>query len=141
VGFAEFDIGRTLLIRAKHDSELVQFLTEIVEEAGITTATFTVVGAVKRAKLGFYDQEKHEYCEIPVDSPHEIASCTGNVSLKDGKHFVHAHAVLSDRNGNTKAGHLIEATVFAAEIHLHELKGINLKREYDEETGLSLWTI
>jgi len=139
VGFAEFNLERNLLIRAKHDAELVKFITDIAEEAGITAATFTAVGAVKRAKLGFYDQKEHEYREITVDSPHEIASCTGNISLKDGKCFVHAHVVLSDRIGSAKAGHLIEATVFAAEIHLHELKGMNLKREYDEETGLSLW--
>jgi uncharacterized protein len=59
--------------------------------------------------------------------------------LKAGRPFVHAHAVLSDKNGRTMAGHLIEATVFAAEIHLIELKGMNLERELDEETGLFLW--
>jgi predicted DNA-binding protein with PD1-like motif len=139
VSFAEFDLKGNLLIRAKHDSDLVKFITELAEERGITTAAFAVIGAVKHAKLGFYDQEKHEYREITVDSPHEIASCTGNVSLTNGKPFVHAHVVLAGKNGNTKAGHLIEATVFAAEIHLHELKGMKLKREYDEETGLSLW--
>jgi hypothetical protein len=100
-----------------------------------------VIGAVKSAKLGFYDQEKHEYNEIIVDSPHEIATCIGNVSLKNGKPFVHAHAVLADKSGKTKAGHLIEATVFAAEIYLCELKGKKLAREHDEETGLSLWKI
>jgi predicted DNA-binding protein with PD1-like motif len=141
VSFAEFYLKGNLLIRAKYDSDLVNFITELVEDRGITTAAFAVIGAVKRAKLGFYDQEKHEYREIIVDSPHEIASCVGNVSLKNGKPFVHAHAVLAGKSGNTKAGHLIEATVFAAEIHLRELKGMKLKREHDEETGLSLWKI
>jgi predicted DNA-binding protein with PD1-like motif len=141
VSVAEFDLKRNLLIRAKHNSELVRFITELAENREITTAAFTVIGAVKRAKLGFYDQEKHEYHEIIVDSPHEIASCIGNVSSKNGKAFVHAHAVLADESGKTEAGHILEATVFAAEIYLRELKGKKLERVYDEETGLYLWKI
>ncbi len=128
-------------MRAEHDSNLVQFLTELAETKRITVATFTAIGALKRAKLGFYDQEKHEYREITLDSPHEIASCVGNISVKDERPFVHAHAVLADKNGNVKAGHLLEGVVFAAEVHLRELKGAKLERKYDKVTGLSLWDI
>jgi len=141
MGFAEFELGNFLLIRAEHDLDLIQFITEIVEKKGITVAAFTAIGALKRAKLEFYDQKKHEYRAIKVVSPQEIASCIGNVSVKNGKPFVHAHAVLADEEGNTKAGHLVEGTVFAAEIHLRELKGIKLERKHDEITNLSLWEI
>lgn len=102
-------------------------------------ATFLVIGAFKSTKIGSYDQEKHKYLEIVIDTPREIASCIGNISLKDGKPFVHAHVVLSDENGNTRAGHLFEGLVFAAEIHLQEFDGFKLERKHDEVTGLSLW--
>jgi len=138
---AEFNLERNLLIRAEHNSDLVQFITKIAEKRGITVAAFTAIGAVKHAKLGFYDQENRKYREITIDTPHEIASCIGNISLKDGKPFVHVHAVLAGEDGNTKAGHLIEATVFAAEVHLRELEGAKLERKRDEVTGLSLWNI
>ena len=137
--YAQFDVGRDFLLRAEHDSNLVQFVTELAEKKGIIAATFTAIGALKHAKLGFYDQEKHEYQEMTLDSPHEIASCVGNISVKDGRPFVHAHVVLADKNGNTKAGHLLEGIVFAAEVHLRELKGAKLERKYDKVTGLSLW--
>ena len=137
--YAKFDLGRNFLVRAEHNLDLVQFVTELAEKEGIIVAAFTAIGALKRAKLEFYDQEKHEYQEITLDSPHEIASCIGNISVKDGKPFVHAHAVLADKNGNTKAGHLLEGVVFAAEIHLRELKGTKLERKYDKVTDLSLW--
>jgi hypothetical protein len=65
----------------------------------------------------------------------------GNTSLKEDESFVHAHAVLADRNGNTKAGHLLEGRVFAAEIHLIELVGTKLVRKNDVITGLSLWDL
>ena len=141
MGFAEFNLKKNLLVRAEHDSDLVQFITKLAEDRGITTAEFTAIGALKRAKLGFYDQEKHRYHEIIVDSSREIASCIGNISVKNGKSIVHAHAVLAGEDGTTKAGHLIEGIVFAAEVHLRELKGTKLERKHDEETGLSLWDI
>jgi predicted DNA-binding protein with PD1-like motif len=138
---AEFNLERNLLVSAEHDSDLVQFVTELAEKKRINAAAFTAIGALKRAKLGFYDEEKHEYQEITVDSPQELASCIGNISIKDGKPFVHVHAVLADKDGNTKAGHLFEGIVFAAEIHLRELKGAKLERKYSETTKLSLWDI
>jgi hypothetical protein len=120
---------------------MINFVTEFAEKNAIMTATFTAIGALKCAKLGFYDQEKHEYLETLLSAPQEIASCVGNISLKEGKPFVHAHAVLADRKGNTKAGHLLEGKVFAAEVHLTELVGAKIVRKNDAVTGLSLWDI
>lgn len=138
---AEFEVGKFLLVRAEHNSDLIQLIPKLAEKKGIDMAAFTVIGALKRAKLEFYDQEKYEYREITINHPHEIASCVGNVSMKNGTPFVHAHAVLADENGDTKAGHLAEGIVFAAEIHLHELRGTTLERKHDSVTDLSLWEI
>jgi predicted DNA-binding protein with PD1-like motif len=137
--YVEFNPSRNFLVRVEHDSDLIQSVTELAEKEKIVVATFTAVGALKQAKLGFYNQDRHEYQEIRIDAPHEIACCVGNISIKDGRPFVHAHAVLADKNGNPKAGHLIEGTIFAAEVHLRELKGADLERKYDKVTGLSLW--
>jgi predicted DNA-binding protein with PD1-like motif len=137
----KLDVGKNFIVRAKHDSEIINFLSNTAKKHKITTAIFTAIGALKSAKLGFYDQDKHEYLENLLLAPQEIASCVGNVSLKDGEPFVHAHAVLADSNGNTKAGHLLEGRVFAAEVHLFELTGEKIVRRNDVVTGLSLWDI
>jgi predicted DNA-binding protein with PD1-like motif len=76
-----------------------------------------------------------------LSTPQEIATCVGNISMKEGEPFVHAHAVLADRNGNAKGGHLLEGKVFAAEVHLFELVGEKIVRRNDGVTGLSLWDI
>ena len=141
MGSVKLDFGRVLFVRAEHDSDIVRFIFDVAKKHGITTATFTAIGALKWAKLGFYDQQKHEYSEILFYTPQEIASCVGNISLKDGEIFVHAHAVLGDQNGNAKAGHLLEGKVFAAEIHLIEVLGDKIERNNDALTGLSLWEI
>jgi len=132
-------VGRNFLLRAEHDSDIIDFLTDFANKNEITTAGFTVVGALKSAKLGFYDQEKHEYSEMLLSVPQEIACCIGNISLKENKLFTHAHAVLADKDGNTCGGHLLGGKVFAAEVYLTELVGPKLIRKKDSVTGLFLW--
>ena len=141
MSFRKLDVGHSFFVRVKYDSEIINFVTELAKENAIMTATFTAIGALKYAKLGFYDQEKHEYLETLLLAPQEIASCVGNISIKEGEPFVHAHAVLADHDGYTKAGHLLEGKVFAAEVHLTELIGEKLVRKNDAVTGLSLWGI
>jgi predicted DNA-binding protein with PD1-like motif len=140
-GLFEYGASKELIVRLKHDADLVQTMTELARSKGVEAGSFTAIGALKRARLGYYDQKNHEYREVKIDSPHEMASCIGNVSLKDGEPFIHAHVVLADERGNTKAGHLLEGIVFAAEVHLRQLEGPRLERKYDELTGLSLWNM
>lgn len=140
-GLFEYDTSKELIVRLKHDADLVQSITELAKNKRIEAASFTAIGALKRVRLGYYDQGSHEYLEIKIDSPCEMASCVGNVSLKEGKLFVHAHVVLSNEEGETKAGHLLEGIVFVAEVHLRQLEGRKLERRYDEVTGLSLWNM
>ena len=135
----KYSAGKELIVRLEHNADLVKSITEFARSNGVTAGSFTAIGALKRARLGYYDQKNHEYREINIDSPHEMASCVGTVSLKDGEPFVHAHVVLADETGNTKAGHLFEGIVFAAEVHVHQLGGPRLERKNDEVTGLSLW--
>jgi len=140
-GLFEYDASKELIVRLKHDADIVQSITELAKNKGIEAGIITAIGALKRARLGYYDQKNQEYREIRIDSPHEMASCMGNVSLKDGEPFTHVHVVLADEMGNTKAGHLLEGIVFAAEVHLRQLEGPKLERKYDELTGLSLWSM
>ena len=135
----EYKTSKELLVRIRHDADLVQSMTELARSTGTEAGSFTAIGALKSARLGYYDQKNHEYRQMEIDSPHEMASCIGNISLKDGEPFIHAHVVLADEKGNTKAGHLVEGVVFAAEVHLRKLEGPKLERRYDQVTALSLW--
>jgi len=141
MGLFEYNANKELIVRLNYDADLIQSITELARSKGVEAGSFTAIGALKRAKLGYYDQKNHEYREMKIDSPHEMASCMGNISLKDGEPFPHVHVVLADEMGNTKAGHLLEGIVFAAEVHLRQLEGPRLERKYDELTGLSLWNM
>ncbi len=139
MSFEEFEPTKVELISVDHDADLVEFLTNFCKEKKIKAGTFTAIGALKEVELGFYDQKEHEYGSKFIDRPCEIASCTGNISLKDGEPFVHAHTVVADENGKVLGGHLGESKVFASEVNLKILEGPELKREHDEITDLSLW--
>jgi len=133
--------GRCLLAGLDHDAEIISQITCLAREEKIETGIFCVIGALKRAELGYYDQESFEYRKILVEGPVELISASGNVSLRDGQPFVHAHAALSDREGRIWGGHLTKGTVFAAELHMQELLGHQpVEREHDSVTGLYLWS-
>ncbi len=75
---------------------------------------------------------------MTFDEPLEVAACVGNIARLDGDVFVHTHAVLSRRDGETLAGHLEGGTVFVGEVHLRAFEE-PLVRTPDETTGLDLW--
>jgi predicted DNA-binding protein with PD1-like motif len=135
----EFKQGRIFLARLDHGADIISQITNLAEENGMETGALSAIGALSRAKLAYYDQLSHEYDTFSLEEPVELASCSGNISMRDGRPFVHAHAVLSDRTGRTFGGHLTSGTIFAAELYLEELSGLPLKRVSDSITGLNLW--
>jgi predicted DNA-binding protein with PD1-like motif len=133
---------RTLTGRLDHDSDLLQELTAICVHEKITQGQIRAIGAVKRARIAFYDQTERIYKSETFDRPLEIVQLSGNVSLKDGLPFVHAHIALSDEKGTMLGGHLAEGTVvFACEVFIEAFEGPPLERTFDEATGLGLWDL
>jgi predicted DNA-binding protein with PD1-like motif len=136
----ELRSGRLFLFGLDHNSEIVASITSLAEALGVETGAVSAIGALKRAEIGYYDQETHEYRTIEIDRPVEISSLTGNLSIRDGVPFLHAHATLADSDGNVKGGHLTSGTVFAAEVCLRELLGRPPVRRHDPTTDLFLWS-
>ena len=136
--------GRAFVGRLPHGADLLAELTRIAAEQGVRAGRVEVIGAVQRARVGFYDQRAKKYGYREFKEPMEVLALVGNVSAKADspeQPFVHAHVTLADEKGRACGGHLAEGTViFAAEFRLEELKGVELLRKPDETTGLALWT-
>lgn len=135
--------ARTFIGRFECDEDLLQALTDFCKKENVRLGTFNVIGAVKNAMLGYYDQQKQQYAGcVELDKKLEIASCMGNISLKDGEIMVHAHIVLAAWEGKALGGHLMPGTkIFAAEFNIQEYAGAKLHRGKDEKTGLPLWKL
>lgn len=137
---ANYKYKRTFIGNIPKGSDLYEAISTIALHEDIRIGKLTAIGAVTEAVIGFYDQNKNEYLKIHLSSEHEILQCSGNISLKDGKPFVHAHIILSNKDGSVFGGHLMNGTkVFACELVIDEYGGEDLKREKDNSTNLFLW--
>jgi len=95
-------------------------------EAGIVKCG---VGCVYEAKFRLADGESIFYNK----DNYEIVSLMGTVS-KNGSHI---HISLSDREGKTIGGHLVDGCLIntTCEVCIEELPNYKFNREYDESTG------
>lgn len=140
--FRELTGTRCLMGRLAHGADLLEELTAVCIENGVALGWIEALGAVRKARLGYYDQEAREYRFFEVDQPLEITALAGNVSTKDGEPVVHAHVTLADDAGRAVGGHLAPGTVvFACEFCLRVLAGAEFARGFDAETGLPLWQL
>jgi predicted DNA-binding protein with PD1-like motif len=126
--------------KLSHGKDLLEEMIALCIKENITLGRVEGIGAVQRARVGYYNQAAREYQYIEFNGHLEITNLVGNISIKDNKPFVHAHVTLADEKGNAFGGHLAQGTViFACEIIVHAFEGPKLTRSYDETTGLPLW--
>jgi predicted DNA-binding protein with PD1-like motif len=123
-------------------ADLLEEITRICVDRDIHLGWVEALGAVKKARLGYYNQKEREYHFYELDQTLEITNLVGNVSIKDGVPIVHAHVTFSDKDGHAYGGHLAPGTiVFACEIVIQVLDGPKFERVFDQETGLPLWNM
>jgi predicted DNA-binding protein with PD1-like motif len=91
--------------------EIVSGLTDLAIEHQITSAYITGLGGLSGALLGFGDPAIGAFRAIPITDKCELVSLVGDVSLRDGRPYVHLHGVVAFADGSTKAGHIMEAHV------------------------------
>jgi predicted DNA-binding protein with PD1-like motif len=87
-------------------------LTKFANEAGLTAASLTAIGAFERATIGWFDFDKKTYKKIEVSQQCEVLSAIGDLAIgDDGKASLHVHVVLGLSDGTTRGGHLLAGTV------------------------------
>ena len=139
-GFQELRAGRGFVGRLETGSDLVAEIERFCLEQSIIAAQVTVVGAMRRIAFAYYEQAEKRYLELASETHHEVVGFTGNVSLRDDRPFLHAHATFADASGACVGGHLLRGCeVFVAEVMIREITGVELVRMPDDVTGLALW--
>jgi len=134
-------VKRVVMRRLVPGADLLDELNKLARAEGIELGAVSGIGALKKAAVGIFDLEKREYVINKFDEEMEICALSGNVSLKEGKPFVHAHLALSSRQGRAFGGHVMPGCeIFVAEVVLWEFKGARLERRPQEDCGgLALW--
>ena len=127
--------GRRLLGRLTGDEDLIQAVTALGLNEGITTASVTVTGRVSRLTVGVYDPRQQVYVTRREERPMEIVACRGVLTSGDCQPFFQAHILLADED-TVIGGRLFSETLAAeAECLVEELLGPPADRNYDTITG------
>ncbi|MFP4687825.1 MAG: PPC domain-containing DNA-binding protein [bacterium] len=138
----EFSSAGVHLLKLEQNSDLLESVENYCRENKIEAALVNALGTVQEANLGFYDQQAQKYVSHYLEEPLEMILATGNVSLKDGKPFIHLHGFFSSDDLNVIGGHVFEGTiVYAVEVNIQELAGEAPERKPDKNTGLNLWDL
>ena len=133
--------GSRIFIRLELGDEIHSSLAEVASREAASGGWFSGIGAASEVELGYYSLERKDYDRTLVAGDVEIASASGSLGLVDGKPFVHLHAVVSDRTGVTRGGHLFRAVTGATLEFVLLIAERPIERTRDEETGLNLWRV
>lgn len=141
--------GDKIVVRIDKGEELCAMLLELAEKEDIRMAGVTGIGASGDVTLGVFNPRIKEYKSVRYEGDYEIASVTGNLSRRDGKPYLHLHAVIGDPtrkfewhhnpSGVTYSGHLNAAVISATcELVIDVIDG-EVGRKFSDDIGLNLY--
>ena len=119
--------------------EAFETLTRFANEARITAASVTAIGAFEEATVGWFDFASKTYKKIQVNEQCEVLSAMGDVAIgDDGRASLHIHIVLGMSDGSTRGGHLLAGTVRPTlEVVLTDVPA-RLRRKQRKDLGIAL---
>ena len=125
------------VFRIKPGQELLGGIESYCREHNVTSGTVIgIIGSAKSARLHFLKELPGKYQGIDYEGPLEIVAAQGSIALKDEDLIIHIHIQISGE-GISSGGHLAEAEIFTtAEVTIGELD-YQLRRYFDEYTGLN----
>ncbi len=110
----------------------------IANREKIASAKVEAIGGVNRLRLAYYDHAAKRYEEHDFEEFMEVTGIIGNLTLKDGKPFLHVHGNFGRRDLSVLAGHVMSAVVYPLlEVAITPTKNRALRR-FDDELGLNV---
>jgi predicted DNA-binding protein with PD1-like motif len=119
-------------------SNFVDEVLKIADAERIMTARVEAIGGVNRLTLGYFDSGKKKHEEHAYNEFLEVACMLGNITMKEGKPFLHVHGTFGRRDMSALSGHVISATVFPTMELVITPTSNRALRKFDEETGLNV---
>lgn len=129
--------GDTYIIYVQQNEPIMETLTQFCKDNDIQNGQLAGIGAIKEIEIGAYDLDNKEYVRYTLPEIRELVSYQGNIILKDGEPFIHAHVTISGHDLIAKGGHLFEAKVAAAGEFILRKIDTDGRRELDPHIGLA----
>lgn len=131
--------GNTYVIKIEKGEELMTTLIAFCAERDITCGYFFGIGAAEQLSCGYYALHEKKYYFTAYDELVEVVSLTGNVALKEGKPFIHAHGVFTGTDNRAFGGHIEHITSGIVIEVMLTVVDASVERTLDEEIGLYLY--
>ena len=131
--------GDKHFIFVEKGEKIMETITNYCKENKIDNAAVTGIGAVESTTIGAFDPASKDYIKVDFPDVLELVSFIGNITLKDGEPFVHAHAVLGDHGMQVIGGHVFEMTVAVVGEFVLQKSETKIRRELNAEIGLATW--
>lgn len=132
--------GGVYLLKLEIGDEVVRSVCEFAKRQEIRAATVSAIGGVADPVLGYFNLITKQYDEREFNGNFELIGLSGNIAMKDGEPFLHAHAVVGS-SLSVHAGHLVRATICVTGEFVITPLDCHLERQPDDATGLALWHI
>lgn len=140
MAFMKFkEIDETYFLRFEKGEEFIRTLKDFCRRQKIEAGFFTGLGAVDDIDLGLYDINEKKYYAKTLKDMFEVVSLNGNISTMKDESYIHAHAVVSDKELKTYGGHLSRAVVSATlEVVVCPSNG-TVGRFFNQDIGLNFF--
>jgi predicted DNA-binding protein with PD1-like motif len=131
--------GHVHIVILDSGEEAFAALARFANEARITAASVTAIGAFEKATVGWFDFTSKTYKKIEVNEQCEVLSAIGDIAVGDeGKASLHIHIVLGLSDGSTRGGHLLAGIVRPTlEVVVTEVP-TKLRRKKRADLGIAL---
>jgi len=122
----------------KAGSKIPDDILAIAKKERVVTARVEAIGGVEELRLAYFNRHARRYEEHDFKEFLEVTGILGNVTLKDGKPFLHIHGTFGRSDLSTLAGHVMTAKVFPLlEVVITPTRNRALRR-FDDSLGLNV---
>lgn len=138
--------GRVVAVRLLPGTDLLTGIEEACKKNGIEYALVNCFGSFSCA--GYMYLVPKEAAKVGAgygdvlkkEGPIEFLSGVGVVCKKEGACDIHFHGTMCDKNGAVFGGHLVKGenpALTTVDLVIIEVAGVEMLRQYDEETDLT----
>ena len=130
--------GDKIVLRLYKSEEVITSLKSVAEKEGVTAASVVGIGATDNFTVGVFDLNKKDYERFSYSGNHEINAIAGNLTVVDGKPYVHAHITCTGSGGKVVGGHVFECFIsLTCELVISLVDG-EITRKFDPSVGVNV---
>ena len=103
--------GRTFELVIERGENPCDVLVQVGAAYELGASRFTGFGGFAHVTLGYFDRMGHDFRKVRIESQVEVLSLIGDIAVRDGEHAVRINCVLGLRDGTTRGGRVLDASV------------------------------